>query len=125
MRMAPLTFALGGCGYVPIPADPIRYVTSPADVMSCRKLGAVGFARTDATNGPYSFTDRTVIVPAFGPPASISAFPVGEIEGPNFAVRLETMRDAAFSLGATDLLLTRRIYRDWSYVSGTAYLCPR
>ena len=126
MRMAPLALALAlaGCGYVPIPPDPIRYVNSPADVMNCRKLGAVGFARTDGF-GPVDFTQRTYIVPAFAPPATVSTFPVGEIQGPNFAVRLETMRDAALSLGASDLLLTRRIYRDWSYVSGTAYRCPR
>ena len=28
-------------------------------------------------------------------------------------------------LGATDMLLARRIYRDWSYVEGIAYLCRR
>ena len=35
------------------------------------------------------------------------------------------MRDGALALGATDLLLSRRIYRDWSYVEGIAYACAR
>jgi len=120
-----LALALGACGYVPVPPDPIRYVTSPADVMSCRRLGNVGYTRTDGV-GPYSFSDLTVPVLTRPRPGDRpNPIPSGEIRGPNFAVTLEVMRDAALSLGASDLLLTRRFYHDWSYVSGTAYRCPR
>jgi hypothetical protein len=126
-RIAALALALaaGGCSYVPVPPDPIRYVTSPADVSSCRKLGAVGYARSDGVGAP-SFTDRTIAVLAAPRAGDVPhPIPTGEISGPNFAVTLEVMRDAALSLGASDLLLSRRIYRDWSYVAGTAYRCPR
>lgn len=120
-----LALAAGACSYVPVPPDPIRYVTSPADVSRCRKLGNVGFARTDGV-GPYRFSDRTVPVLATPGASDIPRpIPTGEISGPNFAVTLEVMRDAALSLGASDLLLSRRIFRDWSYVAGIAYSCPR
>lgn len=122
-----LVTALGACSYVPIPPDPIRYMTSPADVANCRRLGAVGYSRTDGV-GPYRFSDLTVPVLAYPRPGDQPnplPIPNGEIRGPNFAVTLEVMRDSALALGASDLLLTRRFYRDWSYVSGTAYRCPR
>jgi hypothetical protein len=45
-------------------------------------------------------------------------------EADSFAVRLEPLRDEALRRGATDLLLVRRIKRDWSYVEGIAYRCP-
>ena len=120
---------LAGCGYMPVPPDPIRYVTSPAEVSTCRKLGGVGFARTDG-QGPYNFGDLTVPAPAYlapaYPPERVGyGLPSGEIVGRNFAVRIEVMRDGALALGATDLLLSRRIYRDWSYVEGIAYACAR
>lgn len=120
-----LALSIGACSYVPVPPDPIRYVTSPTDVSICRRLGAVGYTRTDGV-APYRFSDRTVPVftvphPGYLPPP----IPRGEVIGPNFAVTLEVMRDAALSLGASDLLLTRRTYQDWSFVAGTAYRCPR
>lgn len=126
-RIAPFCLALaaGACSYVPVPPDPIRYVTSPADVSTCRRLGAVGYSRTDGV-GPYSFSDLTIPILTYPRPGDVpNPIPSGEIVGPNFAVTLEVMRDAALTLGASDLLLTRRIYRDWSYVAGTAYRCPR
>ena len=126
-RIVPLglVLAVGGCAYVPIPPDPIRYVTSPIDVASCRKLGGVGYTRTDGV-WPYRFSDRTIAVQAYPRAGDVARpIPSGEVIGPNFAVTLEVMRDAALSLGASDLLLSRRIYRDWSYVAGTAYRCPR
>jgi hypothetical protein len=125
LRFAALGLALatGACGYVPVPPDPIRYVVSPTDISSCRRLGDVGYTRTDGV-GPYRFSDRTIPVLTTPLPGDIRRpIPTGEIVGPNFAVTLEVMRDAALALGATDLLLTRRIYKDWSYVSGTAYRC--
>lgn len=127
MRIVPLGLALavGACAYVPIPPDPIRYVNSPVDVKNCRKLGPVGYSRTDGV-GPYRFSDRTIAVLAYPRPSDVAhPIPRGEILGPNFAVTLEVMRDSALALGASDLLLSRRIYRDWSYVAGTAYRCPR
>lgn len=126
-RIVPLGLALavGACSYVAVPPDPIRYVNSPADVSTCRRLGPVGFTRTDGV-GPYRFSDLTTPVLTTRHYGVVAApIPHGEVIGPNFAVTLEVMRDAALSLGASDLLLTRRIYRDWSYVSGTAYRCPR
>ncbi|HMO29603.1 hypothetical protein [Enterovirga sp.] len=126
-RIAPFCLALatGGCGYIAVPPDPIRYVTSPADVASCRRLGAVGYTRTDGV-GPYRFSDLTTPVLSYPRPGDTAhPIPSGEIVGPNFAVTLEVMRDAALSLGASDLLLSRRIYHDWSYVAGTAYRCSR
>lgn len=117
---------VGGCSYYPVPLDPIRYGTSPAEVSTCRGLGAVGLARTDGV-GPYSYALRTRVVPPAVASAGSPEFPLvgGEIEGPNFGYRVERMRDAALALGATDLLLSRRIYHDWSYVEGIAYRCPR
>lgn len=120
-----LALAVGACAYVPIPPDPIRYVTSPADIKNCRKLGPVGYTRTDGV-GPYRFSDRTIPVLSYRRATDVPhPIPSGEVVGPNFAVTLEVMRDAALALGASDLLLSRRIYRDWSYVAGTAYRCPR
>lgn len=124
---APLALALtvGACSYVPVPPDPIRYVTSPANIKNCRNLGAVGYSRTDGV-WPYRFSGLTFPVLAYPRPGDgANPIPRGEIQGPNLAVTLEVMRDSALSLGASDLLLTRRFYRDWSYVSGTAYRCPR
>ncbi|MDB5592018.1 hypothetical protein [Enterovirga sp.] len=121
---------LGGCAYMPVPADPIRYVTSPADVAVCRRLGSTGFTRTDGV-GPFSYSDITVVVPNEGQrgrpirPGLAHALAGHEILGPNFAVRLNVMRDAALGLGASDLFLRRRLYRDYSYVEGVAYRCPR
>ena len=126
MRIVPigLALAVGACAYVPIPPDPIRYVTSPVDIKNCRKLGAVGYSRTDGVS--YRFSDRTVPILAYRRATDVPhPIPSGEIVGPNYAVTLEVMRDAALSLGASDLLLTRKIYRDWSYTAGTAYRCPR
>ena len=118
-------FGLGGCSYVPTAADPIRYITSPAEVSACRRLTSVGLARTDGES-QFELLELTGAAPGqnlpytYGPPLAGR-----EIVGPNFAARLNVMRDAAISLGATDLLLTRRIYRDWSYVEGIAYVCRR
>ena len=120
-----LTLAVGACGYVPVPPDPIRYVSSPADVSTCRNLGGVGYTRTDGV-GFYRFSDLTVPVLTNAPRAGFAQpIPTGEITGRNFAVTLEVMRNSALSLGASDLLLTRKFYHDWSYVAGTAYRCPR
>ena len=121
-----LLACVGGCSYYPVPLDPIRYGTSPAEVSTCRRLGAVGLARTDGV-GPYRYDFRTTVVPLAVAPAGSPDFPLvgGEIEGPNFGYRVERMRDAALALGATDLLLSRRIYHDWSYVEGIAYRCRR
>lgn len=122
-------FSLGGCGYYPVPPDPIRIMTSPSEVSTCRRLGSVGFARTDG-EGPFTYNNITMAVPSFlvdqptyGQYAPYSAGQ--EIQGQNFAVRLNFMRDAALALGASDLLLKRRFYQDYSYVEGTAYGCAR
>lgn len=128
MRLSPLPVlavlaaTLGGCGYYP--PDPIRYVTSPAEVSSCHRLGSVGLSRTDGNTS--TFADVTELFPALSPePPGYKGGPGHEIAGPNFALRLNIMRDAALALGATDMLLARRIYRDWSYVEGIAYRCRR
>lgn len=121
-----LLACVGGCNYYPVPLDPIRYGTSPAEVSTCRRLGDVGLARTDG-GGLYRYDFRTVLVPQSAPSYATPgpATAGGEIQGENFAYRLERMRDSALSLGATDLLLSRRIYHDWSYVEGVAYRCRR
>ena len=119
--------AVSGCSYFPTPPDPIRYVTSPADVVVCRRLGSVGIARTDGV-GPFDYSVITVVEPEDGQPhaeplAAALGWSGREIPGPNFAVRLNVMRDSALALGATDLLLSRRFYHDYSYVEGIAYDC--
>lgn len=115
---------LGGCAYFPVPPDPIRIVDSPADVFACRRLGPV--SRPVPTNGkaPYWYGSLTAAVPARSPAAA----PLGGTYGvqptsDNLAISVNAMRDAALARGATDLLLTRRVYRDWSYVQGIAYRC--
>lgn len=123
--LAAVTTCLSGCGYFPVPPDPIRIVTSPAEVSVCRRLGSVGVTRTDGT-GPFNYGDVTVAVPT----NSLSAYDARtlaarQVVGDNFGVRLNLMRDAALNLGATDLLLSRRIYRDYSFVEGIAYICRR
>jgi hypothetical protein len=115
---------LAGCSYYPTPPDPIRLVDSPVDVAGCRSLGSVGGPiRTDG-RGPYLYGALTTPVPATSPAA---AAPFGGWGVPpdadNFAVRLQPLRDEALRRGATDLLLVRRIRRDWSYVEGIAYRC--
>lgn len=131
VRLTALLAALSGlsaCAYLPVPPDPIRYVTSPADVAVCRRLGSTGIARTDGV-GPFMYSEITVAVPNdghHGRGAGYARELAGrEIQGPNFAVRLNLMRNAALDLGATDLLLRRRFYRDLSYVEGVAYRCRR
>ena len=119
----------GGCAYYPVPPDPIRIIDSPAEVSTCRRLGSTGApVRTDG-RGPFSYSEITTLVPApgptgFGAPVGVPAVgvPAGDA---HFSQRLNAMRDAAVALGATDLLLVRRRLRDWSYVEGVAYLCPR
>lgn len=120
--LALVATTLAGCGFYP--PDPIRYRTSTADVSICHKLGSVGLSRTDGQTS--TFADVTEILPQLSPdPPGYRGGPGGEVAGPNFAFRLDVMRDAALGLGATDLLLARRIYRDWSYVEGIAYRCRR
>ncbi len=118
------TIGLGGCAYFPTDPDPIRVVDSPADVFACRKLGSTGApVRTDG-NRPYFYGSLTKVVPATSPEASPAFGTYGvQPASDNLAVRLNGMRDAALALGATDLLLTRRRYRDWSYIEGVAYRC--
>ena len=115
--------SLAGCGYFPVPPDPIRIVDSSADVRTCRSLGPVGGPiRTDG-RAPYLFGSLTYPVPAASPTATpFGGFGV-QPESENFAVRLQALRDEALNRGATDLLLVRRIRRDWSYVEGVAYRC--
>lgn len=118
------TIGLGGCAYFPTDPDPIRVVDSPADVFACRKLGSTGEpVRTDGRR-PYRYGSLTKVVPA-GTPGATPAFGTFGVQptSDNLAVRLNTMRDAALAMGATDLLLTRRLYRDWSYIEGVAYRC--
>lgn len=135
MRMAPPLALLGvallsglvsGCGYFPVPPDPIRLVDSAAEVSTCRRLGSVGVVRTDG-EAPLRYDDLTVAVPAADPRAAgwpgVSVRRVTSADGPNLAVRLNLMRDAALALRASDLLLARRRGRDWSYVEGIAYRC--
>ncbi|MBV9076467.1 MAG: hypothetical protein JO048_03155 [Methylobacteriaceae bacterium] len=113
---------LAGCSF-PFDPDPIRLVDSPSDVAACRRLGSTGPAvRTDGEH-PYRFSSRTIAVPVTSPEAS-PFFGYGVApETNNLAVRIDAMRLAAHNLGATDLLLVRRTYRDWSYVQGVAYRC--
>lgn len=120
LAAAPL---LAGCGYFPVPPDPIRLVDSPVDVAACRSLGRVGERiRTDG-RAPYLFGSLTRPVPAGSP----EAIPFGgfgvQPESENFAVALQPLRDEALRRGATDLLLLRRTRRDWSYVDAVAYRC--
>lgn len=95
---------LSACGYVPTPPDPIRYVTSPSEVTLCRRLGSVGIARTDG-EGPAPFGLLGVAITTTPPGERIGR----EIVGRTFASRLDVMRDEALALGATDLLLSRRV----------------
>lgn len=98
--------ALGGCAA--IPSEPVRIVDSRADVAACRSLG---------TMGPPVRTDS---VGAIAGDANHTPYVAGE-----FGERLQAMRAAANEQGATDLLLVRRPYRDWSFVQGIAYRCRR
>lgn len=115
---------LAGCGYFPTPPDPIRIVVSPVDVAACRSLGRVGGPiRTDGI-APYKFGSLTYPVRATSPEAVTPLGGYGVLpESVNLAVALEPLRDEALRRGGTDLLLTRRIRRDWSYVEGSAYRC--
>jgi hypothetical protein len=115
---------LAGCGYFPVSPDPIRIVDSPADVAACRSLGSVGGpVRTDGS-GPYVYGALTRPVRASSPEAVPPPGGWGVLQSAdNFAVRIEPLRDEALRRGATDLLLVRRIKRDWSYVEGRAYRC--
>lgn len=112
--------ALSGCAYAPEPRELVRLNDSPADVRHCRRLGSVGEARTD---------EEGWIVPASGvavtyaPPTRLRGR--APVPGHDLGERLDLMIDAALRLGATDLLLSRRRLRDWSYVEGTAYRCRR
>ncbi|NNM74673.1 hypothetical protein [Enterovirga aerilata] len=117
---------LAGCGYFPVDPDPIRLVDSPADVAACRSLGPVGGpVRTDG-RGPYVYGALTRPVRASSPEAVAPPGGWGVLQSAdNFAVRIEPLRDEALQRGATDLLLVRRVKRDWSWVEGTAYRCPR
>jgi hypothetical protein len=117
---------LSGCGYFPTPPDPIRLVDSPVDVSACRSLGSVGAPiRTDG-RGPYLYGALTTPVPASSPAALAPYGGFGvQPEADNFAVRIQPLRDEALRRGATDLLLVRRIKRDWSYVEGIAYRCSQ
>lgn len=116
-----LAATAGGCGYFPVPPDPIRLVDSPAEVSTCRRLASLGTVRTDGEE-PYRYDELTVAVPGAGPRPGLIVGSAGP-EGPNLAVRINAMRDAALALGATDLLLSRRRGRDWSYVEGIGYRC--
>ena len=107
--------ATAGCVYVPTDPDPIRVVISPVDVAACRSLGSVGRTRTDGVSRG-GFAEITTAPPAV--PARSS-----EPAGPNFGIRLDALEAEALRRGATDLLLRRRILRDWSYVEGVAYRC--
>jgi hypothetical protein len=110
---------LAGCGNFPPPPDPVRLVDSPTDVSGCRSLGPVGEpVRTDGLPPPV----LNSLIFAGPSHAFFGGFGGGET-GDNLAARITVMRDEAFSRGATDLLLTRRILRDWSYIQGTAYRC--
>ncbi|MDB5557442.1 MAG: hypothetical protein JWQ36_376 [Enterovirga sp.] len=115
---------LAGCGYFPVPREPIAIVDSPADMAACRSLGSVGGpVRTDG-RGPYVYGALTVPVPASSPAAVPPYGGWGVLpEADNFAVRIEPLRDEALRRGATHLLLVRRIKRDWSWVEGVAYRC--
>jgi hypothetical protein len=111
---------LGGCAYFPTPPDPIRIMDSPSDVAGCRRLGVVGGPVPTNGTGPIVISSLTTAVPSSVAPGSV---PTGGLpSGPGFVYSLNAMRDAALSLGATDLLL-RKVRRDWSYVEGVAYRC--
>ena len=116
---------LSGCGYFPTPPDPIRLGDSPVDVAACHSLGSVGGPiRTDG-RGPYLYGALTTPVRTSSPAAIAPHGGWGvQPEADNFAVRIQPLRDEALRRGATDLLLVRRIKRDWSYVEGVAYRCP-
>lgn len=121
---------LCGCAYFPIPPDPIRLVDSPTDVRNCRRLGSVSEPIATAGRGPVDISSLTIAVRV---PRDAAARSAGRglvrgstvSEGTTFAAPLNLMRDAALQLGATDLLLVRRVRRDWSYVEGVAYRCAR
>lgn len=115
---------LSGCGYFPVPPDPIRIVDSPADVGACRRLGSTGPAvRTDG-RGPFLYGAITEAVRVDSPAATVFGGPgLASRDMDHFGQRLNMMRDVALNMGATDLLLVRRRLRDWSYVEGVAYFC--
>ena len=115
---------LAGCGYFPVPPDPIQLVDSPTDVAACRSLGSVGGpVRTDG-RGPYVYGALTTPVPASSPAAVAPYGGWGVLpEADNFAVRMEPLRDEALRRGASHLLLVRKRGRDWSWVEGVAYRC--
>ena len=117
---------LGGCAYYPVPPDPIRVVDNAVELAGCRSLGKVaGPIRTDG-QGPFRYGALTYVVPADSPDAvpPPGGFGVGP-ESVNLAVALQPARDEAVRRGATDLLLSRRIRRDWSYLDAVAYRCRR
>ncbi|WP_133775127.1 hypothetical protein [Enterovirga rhinocerotis] len=117
IAVASIAVGLSACSH----AVPIRDVVSPADVSSCRRLGEVGITRTDGI-APRGLAHLTTPVRVHARPGEATP---AEISGPNFGATLDHMRESAYALGATDLLLSRRIYRDWSYVAGVAYRCSR
>ena len=118
-----LALALSGCVYAPEPRELVRLNSSPADIRNCRRLGGVGEARTDEEGWIVRADGRPVTRPSDAPlPRLRGRTPV---PGEDFGERLDLMTDAAIRLGATDLLLSRRRLRDWSYVEGVAYRCRR
>lgn len=111
---------VAGCQYRPMPGDRIRIVDSPSEVSRCRSLGPVGEpVRTDGKAPP--FYDSLVFA---GPSEALFGGYGGELTGDNLAARVDAMRAVALGRDATDLLLARRVLRDWSYIQGIAYRCP-
>lgn len=110
---------LGGCAYHSTPQDRLRIVDSPSEVSRCRSLGTVGEpVRTDGTmpvflNAQVFGGSNEAFFGSYG----------GQSTSDNLAPRIDAMKETAISRGATDLLLTRRFLRDWSYIQGTAYRC--
>lgn len=110
---------LAGCQYRSVPEDRLRLIDSPAEVSRCRSLGRVGEpVRTDGKMP--AFFDAQIFA---GPSEAFFGGYGGQNTSDNLSPRIDAMKSAAIALGATDLLLTRRFLRDWSYIQGTAYLC--
>ncbi len=98
--------ALGACSA--IPTEPVRVNEGVADLTTCRRIGSLG-------------------EPVRADPGAAAVGLRGPVPGPQGTLdaSIAGWRQAAVAAGATDILLTKRFYRDWSYVEPVGYVCRR